>query len=267
MGSSRPPTERPQVAPASAGGRRCTDGPSGGRRCTDGPSGGEPRGFTLLEVMIALAILAMSFTALLGTQSQALIITSYIRDVSVAGLLARGKLVELEHHYKTEGFGTFDEEEDGDFGDEGYPKFRWSVKLEKIEADEGVLEEITSQLPQDPEAIKEQMTASGPFAGADLGGLNFNPSMVFQGLPMFLEQLGEKVRRVTFEVQWPEGRKGKRSMSVNTFFVLFEEIQKKADDAETVKDALGGGDDDGSANTSNDGSKNTSKTLGGGVTK
>lgn len=216
--------------------------------------------------MIALAILAMSFTALLGTQSQAMIITSYIRDVSVAGLLTRGKLTDLEHHYKTEGFGTFDEEEEGDFGDEGYPKFKWSVKLEKIEAEEGVLEDITSQLPQDPEAIKEQMTASGPFAGADLGGMNFNPSMIFQGLPMFLEQLGEKVRRVTFKVEWPEGRKGKRSMSVNTFFVLFEEIQKKADDAEAVSDVLGGGDED-TPTTSNDGTKTSAPNLNTGGSK
>lgn len=229
----------------------------------------EARGFTLLEVMIALAILAVSFTALLGTQSQAMIITSYIRDVTVAGLLARGKLVELEHHYKTEGFGSFDEEEDGDFGDEGYPKFKWTVKLEKIEADEGVLEEITSQLPQDPEAIKEQMTASGPFAGADLGGLNFNPSMIFQGLPMFLEQLGEKVRRVSFKVEWPEGRKGKRSMSVNTFFVLFEEIQKTADDAQAVDDAINGGEEgeEGAPKTTNDGTSTATGSMSTGGSK
>lgn len=189
----------------------------------------EPRGFTLLEVMIALAILAISFTALLGTQSQAMVITSYVRDVTVASVLARGKLVELEHHYKTEGFGAFDEEDDGDFSDEGHSEFKWHVKLEKIEADEGVLEQITAQLPQDPEAIKQQMTAAGPFAGVDLAGLNFNPTMIFQGLPMFLEQLGQKVRRVTFEVEWPEGRKGRRSMSVNTFFVLFEEVQPRVD--------------------------------------
>ena len=199
---------------------------------------GEERGFTLLEVMIALAILAMSFTALLGTQSQALIITSYIRDVTIATFLTRGKLVELEHHYKTEGFGSFDEEDDGDFGDEGYPKFRWHVQLEKIEADEATLEAITSQIPSDPDAIKDQMSSSGVLAGADLSRMKFNPSMVLQGMPMFLEQLGEKVRRVSFKVEWPEGRKGKRSMSVMTYFVLFEEIQKKAEELEGAVDVV-----------------------------
>ncbi len=229
---------------------------------SNAPPAGEQRGFTLLEVMIALAILAVSFTTLLGTQSQALIITSYVRDVTVASFLARGKLVELEHHYKTEGFGTFDEEEDGDFGDEGYPSFKWQVKLEKIEADEGVLEEITAQLPQDPDAIKDQMTSAGPFAGADLGGLNFNPGMIFQGLPLFLEQLGEKVRRVSFEVQWPEGRKGKRTMTVNTFFVLFEEIQRKADDASAISDALTGGDEDDDTAPTNTGGVAAKLTTG-----
>ena len=185
-------------------------------------------GFTLLEVMIALAILAVSFTALLGTQSQAMIVTHYIRNVSVASILARSKLVELEHHYKKEGFGEFDADDDGDFGDEGYPDFNWVIHLEKIEADEAAIESMMAQIPTDPEEMKAGL-ATGPLAGVDLSNLQFNPAMMFGSLPLVLEQLGQKIRKVQFEINWPEGRKTRRKMSVSTYFIHFEEVQPQVE--------------------------------------
>jgi len=191
--------------------------------------------------MIALAILAVSFTALLGTQSQAMVVTHYIRSVTVASMLARSKLTELEHHYKKEGFDTFDETEGGDFSEEGYSDYKWEVTLEKIEADEAALEQIMAQVPTDPDEVKSMMTSSGPLAGLDLGTMQFNPGMIFSGLPAFLEQLGEKVRKVTFEITWPEGRRGRRSMGVNTYFILFEAVQPQVDMTDPADAADGSG--------------------------
>lgn len=52
-------------------------------------------GFTLVEVMVALAIVALSVPALLFTLDQHIDGTAYLRDKSLASLVAGNKLSEL----------------------------------------------------------------------------------------------------------------------------------------------------------------------------
>lgn len=52
-------------------------------------------GFTLVEVMVALAIVAVSLPALLGALDQQLDSTAYLRDKSTAHVVAANKLVEV----------------------------------------------------------------------------------------------------------------------------------------------------------------------------
>lgn len=54
------------------------------------------RGFTLLEVMVALAIMAGTLITLLGAFNRHLSLVARDREESVSLLLARGKLEELE---------------------------------------------------------------------------------------------------------------------------------------------------------------------------
>jgi len=53
-------------------------------------------GFSLLEVLIALLILAMSLTILLSSQSSSMAAASRSRDITIATLLARSKMVDIE---------------------------------------------------------------------------------------------------------------------------------------------------------------------------
>lgn len=53
------------------------------------------RGFTLVEVMVALAVVAVALPALLVALSQQVDATAYLRDKSVAQLVAANKLVEI----------------------------------------------------------------------------------------------------------------------------------------------------------------------------
>lgn len=55
----------------------------------------QQRGFTLVEVMVALAIVALSVPALLFTLDQHIDGTAHLRDKSLASLVAGNKLTEV----------------------------------------------------------------------------------------------------------------------------------------------------------------------------
>lgn len=57
--------------------------------------GSAPRGFTLIEVMVALAIVALALPALMFSLQQQVDGTAYLRDKSLAQMVANNKLVEL----------------------------------------------------------------------------------------------------------------------------------------------------------------------------
>ena len=77
------------------------------------------RGFTLLEVVIALAILSLALVVLLGLRNRDIELAATAKEVTVATALARMKMVETE-------MGGFPElgEQEGDFSQD-YPEFRW----------------------------------------------------------------------------------------------------------------------------------------------
>jgi prepilin-type N-terminal cleavage/methylation domain-containing protein len=90
-------------------------------------------GFTLLEVLVAVAILSMSLTSLLSSQMAAMRATRYARGVSVAAFLAESKLIDIEIELQIDGWGTADKTFEGDFGDEGWPEIRYECLVDFIE--------------------------------------------------------------------------------------------------------------------------------------
>jgi general secretion pathway protein I len=86
--------------------------------------------FTLLEVMVAVAVIAMSFAALLGAQSQSLSVAAMARFESVASLLAKQKLAELE----AGGFENLSGGS-GEFADE-FSEYQWKAEVKDLAEDE-----------------------------------------------------------------------------------------------------------------------------------
>lgn len=78
-------------------------------------------GFTLLEVMIAVSLLAISLTTLFGSQSQSVSLGSITKFNTQAPLLAQLKLAEFT---RTTERPTSDS---GDFGDE-FPGYQWKME-------------------------------------------------------------------------------------------------------------------------------------------
>lgn len=88
-----------------------------------GPLRADRRGFTLLEVMIAMAVLATAFTALLGLHVRNLDAVARDQAYLEAVLLARTLLVEVELAGAAE-VGTASGDFEGAFPGR-YPGFRW----------------------------------------------------------------------------------------------------------------------------------------------
>lgn len=90
------------------------------------------RGFTLLEVLVAMMILAGALLALSVSWNGSLLGFSRTKTVQqVTGLLKK-KTTELEIKYRRMGFESIPEEEAGDFGSD-YPEFKWKAEVKKLE--------------------------------------------------------------------------------------------------------------------------------------
>jgi len=97
-------------------------------------------GFTLLEVMVAMAIIAIALTAVLGSQSQSVSLASEAKFNTTATLLAQSKMAEIR--LKKPGDLISDS---GDFG-EDFPGYTWQVTLSPAAID--IMEDISDHLAQ-----------------------------------------------------------------------------------------------------------------------
>jgi general secretion pathway protein I len=83
----------------------------------------EASGFTLLEVMVAVAIIAIALVAALGSQSQGVKLAGETKFATVGAFLAQSKLAELELQ-AAEDLSS----DSGDFGDD-FPGYKWRTEV------------------------------------------------------------------------------------------------------------------------------------------
>ena len=89
----------------------------------------EDPGFTLLEVMVAIALIAIALTAVLGSQSQSVSLAGEARFNTTATLLAQSKMAQIE----------LQDPEDltadsGDF-EEDFPGYTWHLSVSDVMLD------------------------------------------------------------------------------------------------------------------------------------
>ena len=84
-------------------------------------------GFTLLEVMIAVAVLAIALSAVLGLQSRSLTLAAESRFHTTAALLAQGKMAETA----VAGMGNLTSDS-GDFGDV-FSGYAWRLSVQNAD--------------------------------------------------------------------------------------------------------------------------------------
>jgi general secretion pathway protein I len=92
------------------------------------------RGFTLLEVMVAVAILGLSLTVILSAQAGLYSGGAYAQHTSVAVGLARCRMTELEERLLKLGFPEVDTKDDGACcNDDSRDDMRCKWKVERVE--------------------------------------------------------------------------------------------------------------------------------------
>lgn len=83
-------------------------------------------GFTLLEVMVAVAIIAMALVAALGSQSQSVSLATEAKFSTTAAFLAQQAMAQLEAADPDDL-----SSDSGDFG-EHFPGYRWEAEVSDV---------------------------------------------------------------------------------------------------------------------------------------
>ena len=81
-------------------------------------------GFSLIEVLVALTVIAIAFTAVIKLQGQSIMMSQAVKFYTVAPLLAQYKIADVENDEM-----DFIEGEGG-FG-EDFPNYSWQIDVEE----------------------------------------------------------------------------------------------------------------------------------------
>lgn len=179
-------------------------------------------GFTLLEVMVALAILAMTLVVLLEIVTNNVRATNHSKMTTTATFLARAKMIEVEDLMLDNGFSDSGESESGTFKDQGSPGFRWEYSIERIELPTDMTQKAQAEAQEQTQSATDPMAMMSGF----LGGMM---SSFIEPIRIGLE---ESVRKVTVRVIWDENGRPNQS---------FEVVQYLTDPAKLDLALTGGG--------------------------
>jgi prepilin-type N-terminal cleavage/methylation domain-containing protein len=91
------------------------------------------RAFTLLEVMLALALVGVGLTVLLRSVANDMFAAQEAQMIGVVTDLSRSKIYDLEERMLQDGFTDTDQSDAGNFENEGWPSILWAAKVDQVE--------------------------------------------------------------------------------------------------------------------------------------
>jgi prepilin-type N-terminal cleavage/methylation domain-containing protein len=173
------------------------------RRCHEA---GRDAGFSLLEVLVALAILATALVVLARIVTGNVMAANHSRMTTAATFLARSRISMMEQSLLEYGFAEMDGEDEGTFSEEGFPRFRWYSAVERIELPADATQQIQ-------DVSNKATTSTNPMEmlSGFMGGFM---STLMDPIRLGLE---ESVRKLTVRVMWDEPGKPEQSFEVVSF--------------------------------------------------
>ncbi len=151
------------------------------------------KGFTLLEVMIAVSIMAIAFSAILMVQSGSIQSTLKAREITVAAMLAKNAMSLTELDMEGKRFSEIKEEETFQF-DKPFDAYTWTRKVKELEF--------------------PNFSAAAGKTGDD--SQNAEATEMFG--KMFTTFLNQAIREITVSISWERGN-GRQSYQISTYWV------------------------------------------------
>lgn len=171
------------------------------------------RGFTLLEIMIAMAILSISLLALYTSMGNSLRISGQAETTNEATQLARQKMSEIIMSLDEDiARGAFPEEkeESGDF-EKPFEKYKWSYVIKKIE--------IPVLQPPGGESGAAVGDSADPAAPKDASDQKTTPGLenaAANMAQMVTKKISESVRELKLKVSWGENEEDGENVTITT---------------------------------------------------
>lgn len=155
-------------------------------------NGARSHGFSLLEVMIALALLAMSFTGLILVQGRMTGLAVQARNITTATQLARLQLMECKRKAQRKIASTGDFKLEGDYTDIGFPDYKWECHAPKFNMRTPSASAVEKGFRETaPDAAKKNMAGSASTVSAPFIG-------------MITDALADSVRELVVIVRWTD---------------------------------------------------------------
>jgi len=231
------------------------------------------RGFSLLEVMVALMILTMAFMAISALQTTTITMNATVHRSTTASHLLHWAMTELEIEYAREGFPSNSlEGRDCDLPD-GFNDYKCSYDLVQMDITPEQVSELSMASMgslfggnmENLNGIGDQLKNAGkngasmdpnlmnmflfaaPFFGPEAEYLQamcpIDWTMTITGLmamQMFLPQVvqfaADRIRKLKVTIEWKEGFRGRRTFVAETFVTsLPEEMLKAAEQADELQ--------------------------------
>lgn len=221
------------------------------------------RGFTLLEVMIALAILAILMAAISGAQGSSLLHGARVYNLTTATQLIDGVVLDLEEEYRLDGFPENSlEGRDCELPD-GFDRFRCDYDLLAMDVSVDNISSLSEQAtslvtgsplmaalctggPQgtgpaaDPlsavASLGVDTTAIGALQAllnpefAQLCGINLqrmcmNIPLLASFIPNIVEQAARSTRKLRIRISWDERGNAEKTVELETFIISVPEAE------------------------------------------
>ena len=174
-------------------------------------------GFTLVETLVALAILAFSLATLMGTQAVTAQKLAMANQMTTAAMLVRHQMLIIEDELRDEGFSETIDTDCGDFDEDAYEDYEWCVQIEPVEITDDAEDQFVANIHA--ELFGEGAGGEGSLSGSAAVS-RFLPMIIGQ-VPRFINQVGERTRKITLRILW-ESPLGPQELTVTQFFVLDE---------------------------------------------